>query len=44
MKDLRSLASQFPVAGRLEAIFLRPARNQPVLQPNECRALEGVGR
>jgi MOSC domain-containing protein YiiM len=43
MKDLRSLASQFPVAGRLEAIFLRPARNQPVLQPNECRALEGVG-
>ena len=43
MKDLRTLVAEFPVAGRLQAIFLRPARGAPVLQPQECRAIEGLG-
>ena len=43
MKDLRSLVSEFPFAGGLDAIFLRPARGEPVLQPLECRAIEGFG-
>ena len=43
MKDLRNLVAEFPLAGRLDAIFLRPARGAPVLQPTECRAIEGFG-
>lgn len=43
MNDLRSLVAEFPLAGRLDAIFLRPARGVPALQPLECRALEGFG-
>lgn len=43
MKDLRSLVAEFPLAGRLDAIFLRPARGEPVLQPLQCRAIEGFG-
>lgn len=43
MKDLRTLVAEFPLAGRLEAIFLRPARGEPVSRPVECRAIEGFG-
>ena len=43
MKDLRHLVAEFARAGRLEAIYLRPARGQPVLRPRECLALEGAG-
>jgi MOSC domain-containing protein YiiM len=43
MKELRELVAEFPLAGRLEAIFLRRARDEPVLQPQECQALEGLG-
>jgi MOSC domain-containing protein YiiM len=43
MNDLRQLSTRFPLAGRLEAILLRPGRGQPVLQPAECRAVEGQG-
>lgn len=43
MKDLRALVSEFPHAGRLDAIFLRPARGAPLLRPRECVAIEGFG-
>ncbi len=43
MKELRNLAAEFSRPGRLEAIFVRPARGAPVLQPPECRVLEGLG-
>lgn len=43
MKDLRHLVAGFPVAGRLDAIFLRPARGAPLLRPQQCLALEGLG-
>jgi MOSC domain-containing protein YiiM len=43
MKELRKLVAAFPLAGRLEAILLRAARGAPVLQPQECRAVEGLG-
>jgi MOSC domain-containing protein YiiM len=43
MNDLRHLAAQFPLAGRLEAIFLRPARGRLVLRCEEVRAIEGLG-
>jgi MOSC domain-containing protein YiiM len=43
MKDLRDLVAEFPRAGKLEAILLRPARRAPVLRALECRAVEGLG-
>lgn len=43
MNDLRSLVSSCPLAGNLDAIFLRRARGEAVLRPHECRAIEGFG-
>ena len=43
MKELRHLVAEFARAGRLEVILLRPARGEPVLRPQECRAVEGLG-
>lgn len=43
MQDLRSLAATFPAAGKLEIILLRPARGQPALPAEGCRAIEGFG-
>lgn len=43
MQDLRSLSAEFPFAGRLEAIFLRPARGVPAQAVQEVQALEGLG-
>jgi MOSC domain-containing protein YiiM len=43
MKDLRALVSEFPDGGRLDAVFLRPARGAPMLRPQQCLAIEGLG-
>lgn len=43
MNDLRSLSRQFPQAGRLEAIFLRPARHAPVHGVEQAQAIEDRG-
>ena len=40
---LRELVTRFPIAGRLQAIFLRPARGAPVLRPTAAIAVEGRG-
>ncbi|MEO6015620.1 MAG: MOSC domain-containing protein, partial [Polaromonas sp.] len=41
--DLRALTRQFPMAGRLEQIFLRPARRVPVLVASSAVAVAGRG-
>lgn len=41
--DLRALTLQFPHAGRLELILLRPARRQPVLSVTQANAIAGHG-
>lgn len=41
--DLRALMRQFPHAGRLEQIFLRPARRGPVLSVDTATALATRG-
>jgi MOSC domain-containing protein YiiM len=43
MQDLRSLSAEFPFAGRLDAIFLRPARGLPAEAVQQAQALEGLG-
>jgi len=39
MSDLRQLAAAFPRAGRLEAIWLWPARGVPARPANEALAI-----
>jgi len=41
--DLRALTREFPHAGRLEQIFLRPARRAPVLAVESALAIAGQG-
>ena len=41
--DLRALTRQFPQPGRLDSIFLRPARRAPVLAVDEAMAVAGRG-
>ena len=41
--DLRALTREFPHSGRLERIFLRPARRAPVLAVESALAIAGQG-
>jgi MOSC domain-containing protein YiiM len=43
LKDLRALASTFPRAGVLRAIYLRPARAAPLLHVPSVEAIEARG-
>lgn len=43
MPDLRHLSRQFPHAGRVQAILLRPARGVPAVSVTHALALEGQG-
>ncbi|PPC85499.1 MAG: MOSC domain-containing protein [Methylotenera sp.] len=41
--DLRTLTTQFAQNGRLDAIYLRPARNVPCVQTTHAMAIAGQG-
>ncbi|MES2547521.1 MAG: MOSC domain-containing protein [Pseudomonadota bacterium] len=41
--SLRDLTAQFPQVGRLDAIYLRPARNVPCVQATSVQAIAGQG-
>jgi MOSC domain-containing protein YiiM len=43
MQDLRALSAEFPFVGRLESIFLRPARGVRAQPVQQVQALEGLG-
>jgi MOSC domain-containing protein YiiM len=43
MTDLRSLVREFPFTGRLDAIFLRPARDRVAIRVQACDAIESRG-
>ena len=43
MTDLRALMRQFPRAGKVEAIFLRPSRREAVQCVDSALALPGLG-
>lgn len=43
MTDLRALTREFPFAGRLDAILLRPGRGLPMLRADGVQALPGLG-
>lgn len=43
MIDLRGLTLEFPFAGRIDAILLRPGRGQPMLRTAQAQALAGFG-
>ena len=43
MTDLRALTREFPFAGRVDAILLRPGRGLPMLRPAHAQALAGFG-
>lgn len=42
-RDLRALTREFPHAGRLEQILLRPARRAPVIAVESALAIAGQG-
>jgi MOSC domain-containing protein YiiM len=43
MTDLHALMREFPFDGRLDAIFLRPARGRAAVGTQACDAIEGYG-
>lgn len=43
VSDLRALTAQFPQAGRLDAIWLRPARRAPTVAVDSVQAIAGRG-
>lgn len=43
MKDLRALMREFPLVGKLDAIYLRPARRVAVASVDSAEALAGRG-
>jgi MOSC domain-containing protein YiiM len=43
MPDLRALTTAFPNPGRIESIWLRPARRVPVLSVEQAEAIAGRG-
>ena len=43
MAELRDLTARFPKAGKLEAIYLRPARGAPTIALESVQAIAGRG-